>query len=148
MKTKAQPRKWTTMKAVLRECVLIAQLESSHTNKLKVPQKNLQTNKHTKTKPTRRSRWQETKSGLNQSIRNKDKLQILFPFLSSPLKSPYSLPSSLLTNPPTPASWSLHSPILGPIQGPILSLTTDEAILCYICGRSHGSLHVYSLLVV
>ena len=52
------------------------------------------------------------------------------PFLVSPLKIPYPLP-------PLPApqlihshSWSLHSPILGPIepsqdQGPLLPLMTN-----------------------
>jgi hypothetical protein len=36
---------------------------------------------------------------------------MLSPFLASPLKISYPLP--LLTNPPTPASWPRHSPILG-----------------------------------
>jgi hypothetical protein len=31
-------------------------------------------------------------------------------------------------------------------QGPLLPLMPDKAIFCYICGRSHGSLHVYSLV--
>jgi hypothetical protein len=35
------------------------------------------------------------------------------PFLVSSPKIPYPLPLSLLPNPPTPASWSWHSPILG-----------------------------------
>ena len=38
---------------------------------------------------------------------------MLSPFLVSPLKIPYPLPLPLLTNPPTPASWPWHSPILG-----------------------------------
>ena len=31
-------------------------------------------------------------------------------------------------------------------QGSLLPLTPNKAILCYICGCSHGSLHVYSLV--
>jgi hypothetical protein len=31
-------------------------------------------------------------------------------------------------------------------QGSLLPLLPDKAILCYICGWSHGSLHVYSLV--
>jgi len=31
-------------------------------------------------------------------------------------------------------------------QGLLLVLMTDNAILCYICGWSHGSLYVYSLI--
>jgi hypothetical protein len=31
-------------------------------------------------------------------------------------------------------------------QGPLLPLMTDKAILCYICGWRHGSLHVCSLV--
>jgi hypothetical protein len=38
---------------------------------------------------------------------------MLSPFLVSPLKIPYPLPLPLLTNPPTPASWPWHSPMLG-----------------------------------
>jgi hypothetical protein len=29
-------------------------------------------------------------------------------------------------------------------QGPLLSLMSDKAILCYICSWNHGSLHVFS----
>jgi hypothetical protein len=32
-------------------------------------------------------------------------------------------------------------------QGPLLPLMSNKAILCHICGRSHGTLHVYSLIV-
>jgi hypothetical protein len=31
-------------------------------------------------------------------------------------------------------------------QGPLLPLMSNKTILCYICGWSHGSLHVYSLV--
>jgi hypothetical protein len=31
-------------------------------------------------------------------------------------------------------------------QGPLLPLMPDKAMLCYICGWSHGSLHVYSVV--
>jgi hypothetical protein len=37
---------------------------------------------------------------------------MLSPFLVSPLKIPYPLPSPPLTNSPTPTSWHWHSPIL------------------------------------
>jgi hypothetical protein len=37
----------------------------------------------------------------------------VIPFSTSSLKIPYSLPLPLLTNPPTTASWSWHSSILG-----------------------------------
>jgi hypothetical protein len=40
------------------------------------------------------------------------------PFQVSPLKIPYRLTLSLLTNSPTPASWPWHSPILGHRTGP------------------------------
>ena len=33
-------------------------------------------------------------------------------------------------------------------QGPLLRLMPNKAILCYRCGWSHGSLHVYSLVDV
>jgi hypothetical protein len=38
---------------------------------------------------------------------------MLFPFQVSPLKTPYSMPLLLLTNPPTQAFLSWHSPTLG-----------------------------------
>jgi hypothetical protein len=54
--------------------------------------------------------------------------QMLSPFLVSPLKAPHSAPSSLLTNPPAPASLSWQSPTLSiepsQGQGPLVSLYT------------------------
>jgi hypothetical protein len=46
--------------------------------------------------------------------------------------------------PPTPASPPWHSPTLGhwTFTGPFLPLMPDKAILCYMHGWSHGSLHV------
>ena len=48
-----------------------------------------------------------------------------------------------------PSSSPWHSRKLGHQafmdQGPLLPLMPDKAILCYICGWSHGSFHVYSL---
>jgi hypothetical protein len=38
---------------------------------------------------------------------------MLFSFLVSSPKVPYTLPPTLLPNPPTPASWPWHSPVLG-----------------------------------
>ena len=63
--------------------------------------------------------------------------------------SPFLI-SHLLTNPPTPASLSWHSLHWGiepaQDQGPLLPLMSNKAILCYICGWSHESLQVYSLV--
>jgi hypothetical protein len=38
---------------------------------------------------------------------------MLSPFLVSSLKVPYTLSPALIPNPPTLASWSWHSPVLG-----------------------------------
>ena len=67
-----------------------------------------------------------------------------FPLQKSPI--PSSLP--LLTNSPTPASLSWHFHTLGheAFTGPLLPLMSIKAILCYICGWSHGSLQVYCLV--
>jgi hypothetical protein len=50
----------------------------------------------------------------------------------------------------TPSSLPEHSPTLGikssQDQGPFLPLRPYKAILCYICGWSYESLHVYSLV--
>jgi hypothetical protein len=58
----------------------------------------------------------------------------VIPFPGFPSKNPLSLPHS--TNPPSPASWPWHSPILGiepsQDQGPLFPLITNYAILCYI----------------
>jgi hypothetical protein len=53
---------------------------------------------------------------------------MLFPFLVSPLKIPYPLP--LLYNPPTPASWPRHSPILRhrTFTGQRASPSTDDRL--------------------
>ena len=45
-----------------------------------------------------------------------------------------------LSFPNTGAS-SLHR-----TKGPLLSLMLNNAVLCYICSWSHGSLHMYSLV--
>jgi hypothetical protein len=52
---------------------------------------------------------------------------MLSPFLNSPLKIPYPLSLPLLPNPPTPASWPRHSPILWhrAFRGPGDSLIDD-----------------------
>jgi len=77
------------------------------------------------------------------------KFQMLSPFLDplSPILSP---PASvmMLFFPPTPISTPWHPPLWGnepsEDQGLLLLLMTDNAILCYICGWSPGTLHVYS----
>ena len=45
--------------------------------------------------------------------------------------------------PGIPLHWGIKHP---QAQGLLLPLMSDKAILCHICGRSHGSLHVYSLV--
>jgi hypothetical protein len=85
--------------------------------------------------------------------------QMLSPFLVSPLKTPY------FTTPPPPLQFyegdapsthplPLHQPSI-PLcwgmepsqdQGSPLPLMPYKAILWDICGWSHGSLHVYSLV--
>jgi hypothetical protein len=79
-----------------------------------------------------------------------------FPFSGLLRKPP--IPSSLplplwVCAPPThpfpsscpgiPLHWGIKHP---QAQGLLLPLMSDKAILCHICGRSHGSLHVYSLV--
>ena len=82
---------------------------------------------------------------------------MLSPFLVSLLQLTHSIPPPLClcegAPPPThsflpqPSSIPLHWGIKSPQdQGPLLPLMSDKVILCYICGRSHGSLHAYSLV--
>jgi hypothetical protein len=70
-----------------------------------------------------------------------------FPLWKPPIPSPHPLPSPTHPLPPhcpsIPLHWG-HGAFTGP--GPLLPLMTGKAILCYICGWSHGSLHVYSLV--
>ena len=77
---------------------------------------------------------------------------MLSPFLVSPLGTPIHSSLSLLLRQcsPTPTSqpgiplhWGIKS---SQYQGHLLPLMSDNAILCYICSRSHESLHVYSLV--
>jgi hypothetical protein len=77
---------------------------------------------------------------------------IHFPSCPPEIPSPSSIsllfwgcsPTLLLT----PASLPYNCPTLGHwvFAGPCLPLMFYKAILCYICGWSHGSLHVYSLV--
>jgi hypothetical protein len=80
---------------------------------------------------------------------------MLSPFLVSSLQETRSpiLPSSCFyegAHPPTPSSLPWHSSALGyqAFTGPrpLLPLIPNRAILCYICGWSQGSLHVYTLV--
>ena len=48
-----------------------------------------------------------------------------------------------LPHPGTPLHGGIQS---SQDQGPLLPLMSKKAMLCYICGWSHGSLHVYSLV--
>jgi hypothetical protein len=71
----------------------------------------------------------------------------LFPFSLHEPPIPSSCPLLLCGCSPThllPASPPTPDPPQD--QGPPLCLMSDEAILCYICSWSHGSLHVYSLV--
>ena len=88
-------------------------------------------------------------------------LDILFIYISNVIPLPGFPSKNFLSNPPPSASMRvfLH-PLLLPVlafpsvwgiehsqdQAPLLPLKPDTAILCYICGWSHGSLHVYSLI--
>jgi hypothetical protein len=62
------------------------------------------------------------------------------PALPSPCLLTHSL---LLPGPGIPLYWGIEP---SQDQGPLLSLMTNKAILCYICSWSYGSLHVYSLV--
>jgi hypothetical protein len=57
-------------------------------------------------------------------------IQMSSPFLVSSLKVPYILPSALLPNPTTPASWPWHSPVTGHIifAGPRSSPPVDDRL--------------------
>jgi hypothetical protein len=73
------------------------------------------------------------------------------PFPHFPLKIPLSHPPSpcslthplLLPCPGIPLHWVIKP---SQDQGPLLLLMSHKAILCYICGWSLESLHMYSLL--
>ena len=75
----------------------------------------------------------------------------VIPFPGFPSKYPQShLPctrstthSLLLPCTAIPLHWGIEA-TLG--QEPFLPLMSNKAILCYICGWRHGSLHVYSLV--
>ena len=82
--------------------------------------------------------------------------QMLPSFQVSPSEHPIPSPHPCLCEsapPPThplppshpgiPLHWGIEPP---QAQGPLLPLMSNKAILCHICGRSHGSLHVYSLV--
>jgi hypothetical protein len=86
------------------------------------------------------------------------KLDVLFiyisnviPFSSFPQETPYPIPLSQPTYPLTPAFLPWHSPTLGhrTSTGPRASppLMSNKAILCYICGWSHGSTCTLWLMV-
>jgi hypothetical protein len=77
------------------------------------------------------------------------------PFQVSPSEIPHPPLSSCLykgAHPPTHSLpfthigillyWGIEQP---QAQGPFLPLMSNKAILCHIWGRSHGSVHVYSL---
>ena len=82
---------------------------------------------------------------------------MLSPFMVHPqprnslshLPFPYSLRVS--PYPPSPNSLPSNSPTLGyqaftGTRVTLLPLIPNKAILCYMCGWSHESLHVYSLV--
>ena len=74
---------------------------------------------------------------------------MLSSFLVSPLKTLYPIlpPLCSPTHPlplPCPLHWGTEP---SQDQGFLLSVMSDNAILCYICVWSHESLHVYSLVV-
>ena len=63
---------------------------------------------------------------------------MLSSFMVSPLKTPYLIPLSLLINPPTPASWCWHFPVLGHqvFTGPRVSPPIDVQ-------QGHSLLHIH-----
>jgi hypothetical protein len=80
--------------------------------------------------------------------------KMLIPFLVSSLKTLHCTPwAPYLHNaisptyqfkphhPRNPLCWGIKP---SQDQGPLLLLMPDKAIVCYICGWCHGSLHVYS----
>jgi hypothetical protein len=77
--------------------------------------------------------------------------EMLSSFLISPLKPPIPSPPlhSLTHQFPLPCPGiPLHWDIIDPLQdqGPLLSLMSHKAILCYLCSWIHESLLVYSLV--
>ena len=84
-------------------------------------------------------------------------LHIFYIFISNIMPFP-DFPSKNSLYPPSPCLPNYPLQLLGPgialhwdikplqDQEPILPLMTNKAILCNICNRSHGSLHVYSLV--
>jgi hypothetical protein len=80
----------------------------------------------------------------------------VFPFPGLPFGNSYPIPPpptsmTVLPHPPIhssshpgiPTHWGIEHP---QAQGPLLPLMSDKAVLYHICSRSHGSLHVYSLV--
>ena len=61
-------------------------------------------------------------------------------YLPSPCSPTHPLP---ILCPGIPLHWGIEP---SQDQGPLLPFMSDKAIFCYICGWSHGSLHVYSLV--
>jgi hypothetical protein len=72
-------------------------------------------------------------------------------FHASALETPYSMllpPASMRVLPPTHPLLSLHPGIplhcdIEQDQGLLISLMSNKAILCHICGWNHGSLYVF-----
>ena len=91
-------------------------------------------------------------------------MDILFIYISSVIPFPGFPSKNPLSHPPSPCFYegtppppthscftdlaSLFTGASEPSkdQGPLLSLIFNKAILCYLCGWSHGSLYVYSLV--
>ena len=77
--------------------------------------------------------------------------------MSPLLEAPYTIPTSsssmrvlphltihsYFSRPGIPLHWGIKEV---QAQGPLHPLMSNKAILCHICGQSHGSLHVYSLV--
>jgi hypothetical protein len=81
---------------------------------------------------------------------------MLSPFPVSPhqTSTPISIPPASMRVRPHPPTLPPHLPSIhlqggiepSQVQVPPLPLMPNKAILCYICGWSHGYLHVYSLV--
>jgi hypothetical protein len=81
-------------------------------------------------------------------------LDIFFIYISIAIpKAPYSLPPALLPNPPTPASWPWHSPVLGhiifaipraspPIDGRLGHLLLHMQLETQLLGGGYWLVHI------
>ena len=90
-------------------------------------------------------------------------LDIFFIYISNVIPSPFPPPQKRLSHSNSTCFYEVVPPPIKPIPspcphinlprgiepsqgGPLHPLMPDKVILCYLCGWSHGSLHMYSLV--